>query len=183
MYLPLSIGRNQRLMGGSHRHGREPCTPTLVHGGTLSHLLLILVSSSTPTSPSAVCCSGWSDQGLQVVQVDVASSSISGWWTGVSEEGSTMQCSGESAGGGGEEAAAGVHLPFPRPPPALPLPVFFRPPLPLGTSSVEGGGEEILSIKDLRRARGGSALPRPLPREPEVSPSISVTSLPRIKIK
>src|SRR3954462_15371489 len=28
-------------MGGSHRHGQEPCTPTLVHGGTLSYLLLI----------------------------------------------------------------------------------------------------------------------------------------------
>jgi hypothetical protein len=142
-----------------------------------------VVSSSAPASPSGVCCSGWSGQGLQVVRVDVASSSTSGWWTGVSEEGSTLQCSGESAGGGGEEAAAGVRLPFPRPPPALPLPVFFRPPLPLGTSSVEGGGEEILSSKDLRRARGGSALPRPLPREPEVSLSISVKNLPRIKIK
>src|SRR3954465_3445080 len=144
-------------MGGSHRHGREPCTPTLVHGGTLSHLLLIRSVQLGTSLPLRRVLLGWSGQGLQVVRVDIASSSTSGWWTGVSEEGSTLQCSGESAGGGGEEAAAGVRLPFPRPPPALPLPVFFRPPLPLGGSSVVGGGEEILSSKDLRRARGGSA--------------------------
>src|SRR3954470_7005227 len=116
-------------------------------------------SSVVSTSPSAPASPlvDWSGQGLQVVRVDVASSSNSGWWTGVSEEGSTLQCSGDSVGGGGEEAAVGVRLPFPRPPPALPLPVFFRPPLPLGGSSVVGGGEEILSSKDLRRARGGSA--------------------------
>src|SRR4051812_41251473 len=65
-----------------------------------------------PASPSVMCFSGWSVQGLQVVRVDVASSSTSGWWTGVSDEGSTL-CSGESAGGGGEEATATVRLPFP----------------------------------------------------------------------
>src|SRR4051794_38131944 len=31
------------------------------------------VSSSAQASPSGVCCSGWSGQGLQVVRVDVAS--------------------------------------------------------------------------------------------------------------
>src|SRR4051812_28255075 len=101
-----------------------------------------VVSSSAPASPSVVCWSGWSGQGLQVVQVDVASSSTSGLWTGVSEEGSTL-CSGESAGGGGEVAVAATRIPLPRTPPAFPpLPVFFRPPLPLGTSAV-GGGEDI----------------------------------------
>src|SRR4051794_7216917 len=118
-------------MGGSHRLGREPCTPTLVHGGTLKNLLLVtsfhrplgtnlhlrrvLLRLVRPGTPGRVC-------------VDVASSST----TGVSEEGSTL-CFGESAGGGGEEAAS-VCLPFPQPPPAFPpLPVFSRPPLPLGT--------------------------------------------------
>src|SRR3954470_20224059 len=46
-----------------------------------------VVSSSAPVSPSGVCCSGWSGQGLQVVRVDVASSSTTGW--------STQQCFGE----------------------------------------------------------------------------------------
>src|SRR3954465_12499540 len=100
---------------------------------------MTLSDPSTPASPSV----DWSGKGLQVTRVDVASSSTSGWWTGVSEEGSTL-CSGESAGGGSEEAAIAVRLPFPRPPPALPpLLVFFRPPLPLGTSII-GGGEDIL---------------------------------------
>src|SRR3954471_7059728 len=124
---------------------------TVVPSATSSSSV-VSTGSSAPASPSV----DWSSHGLQVMRVDVASSSNSGWWTGVSEEGSTLQCSVESAGGGGEEAAAGVRLPFPRPPPALPLPIFFRPPLPLGSSAVEGGGEEILSSKDLRRARGGS---------------------------
>src|SRR3954465_2467070 len=60
-----------------------------------------VVSSSAPASPSGLGFSGWFGQGLQVVRVDVASSSTSGW--------STLQCSGESTGGGGEEAAAGVR--------------------------------------------------------------------------
>src|SRR3954471_19095308 len=140
-------------MGGSDRWGREPCTTTLVHGGTLSHLLLISsvhrpLGTSLPLSrlvrPGTPSRAGGRSLLLQLRLV------------GVSEEGSTLQCSGESAGGGNEEAAAAIRLPFPRPPPALPLPVFFRPPIPLGGSSVEGGGEEILSSKDLRRARGGS---------------------------
>src|SRR3954464_577282 len=144
-------------MGGSRRHGREPCTPMLVHGGTLSYLLLIRsihLGTSLPlrrvllrlVRPGTPGRAGGRSLLLHLR-----------WWTRVFEEGPTLKCSGESAGGGGEEAAAGVRLPFPRPPPALPLPVFFRPPLPLGSSSVVGRGEEITSSKALRRARGGSA--------------------------
>ena len=155
MHLRLSSRRDQRLMGGSHRLGREPCTAMLVHGGTLTPLSLIITIRRlqlwplSPNLPPGVCTSG---QTPQDVAWDVASSSTTreGWWTGVSGEGSTL-CSGESAKGGGEEGAA-VRLPLPRPPPALhPLPAFLpRPPLPLGTSEV--AGKDILSIKDLCRA-------------------------------
>src|SRR3954462_14364876 len=116
--------------GGSHV---PPCWYTVVPS-TTSSSSVVSTGPSAPASPSV----DWSGHRLQVVRVDVASSSNSGWWTGVSEEGSTLQFSGESAGGCGEEATTCVCLPFPRPPPALPLPVFFRPPLPRGTSVVEG---------------------------------------------
>ena len=116
-------------MGWRDRFGREPCTATLVHCGTLTPLSLIITIRRLqlrplgPNLPPGVCTSG---QAPQDVGWDVASSSTTGegWWTGDFGEGSTM-CSGESAEGGGEEGAV-VRLPLPQPPPALPpLPAFF----------------------------------------------------------
>ena len=72
-------------MGGSHRLGREPCTATLVHGGTLTPLSLIItihvplrrlqLRPLGPNLPPGVCTSG---QAPQDVRGDVASSSTTG---------------------------------------------------------------------------------------------------------
>ena len=68
MHLRLSSRRDQRLMGGSDRLEREPCTATLVYGGTLTPLSLIITIRRLqprplgPNLPPGVCTSGQTPQ-------------------------------------------------------------------------------------------------------------------------
>src|SRR5215216_5609955 len=55
MHLPLPIKDNQPPLLGGRRHGREPCTTTLVDGAPLIHLVLTIsrlpATSSMATQP------------------------------------------------------------------------------------------------------------------------------------
>ena len=177
MHLPLPIRENQPPLLAGRRHGREPCTTTLVDGAPSS-------SISVGSPPSSAWPLGPSGSSGQVPHPDVCSSEVSwaegpstrgswaeGSWTGVhvasSSDESTLAvtCSGETAGGGGEEGALAVTLP-PLPRPCAPTPLFF-PPLPhplLGTAVDEEGPGGVAILSSDTRRRGACGMEDLVPR-------------------